>query len=121
MEGVSERLGEMCGLSGGEMRSRNVVDPGDVWGPGQIMDDGCRGARRCLDAVREAYESAIAAGVPVGVGLGIKNSGLGNGFKELARAVVRFEEDGPVQVRHCWTEIGQGLHTVARQIAVEEL
>ncbi|NDU79402.1 molybdopterin-dependent oxidoreductase, partial [Actinomadura sp. DSM 109109] len=50
-----------------------------------------------------------------------KNSGLGNGFKEVARAVVRFEEDGSVEVRHCWTEMGQGVHTVALQVAVEEL
>ncbi|MHB8458344.1 MAG: xanthine dehydrogenase family protein molybdopterin-binding subunit, partial [Acidimicrobiales bacterium] len=26
-----------------------------------------------------------------------------------------------VEVRHCWTEMGQGIHTVALQVAVEEL
>ena len=93
-----------------------------MWGPGQIMDDGCLGARRCLDAVKPAYDAAVAAeGKAVGVGLGLKNSGLGNGFNEVAKAVVRFEEDGTVEVRHCWTEMGQGVHTVARQVAVEEL
>jgi len=121
MEGIMDRLAEQTGLSGWEIRSRNVVEPGQVWGPGQIMDEGCRGARQCLDAVKPAYDEAMAAGLPVGVGLGIKNSGLGNGFKEVARAVVRFEEDGTVEVRHCWTEMGQGVHTVARQVAVEEL
>ena len=34
---------------------------------------------------------------------------------------MRFEEDGTVEVRHCWTEMGQGVHTVALQVAVEEL
>ncbi len=34
---------------------------------------------------------------------------------------MRFEDDGAVEVRHCWTEMGQGVHTVARQVAVEEL
>ncbi|MEJ7721095.1 MAG: molybdopterin cofactor-binding domain-containing protein [Ilumatobacteraceae bacterium] len=68
-----------------------------------------------------AYDEARAAGKPVGVGLGLKNSGLGNGFKEIARAVVRFRSDGKVEVRHCWTEMGQGVHTVAVQVAVEEL
>ena len=29
--------------------------------------------------------------------------------------------DGTVEVRHCWTEMGQGVHTVALQVAVEEL
>jgi len=121
MEGIMDRLAEKAGLTGWEIRSRNVLEPGQVWGPGQIMDEGCRGARRCLDAVKPAYDEALAAGLAVGVGLGIKNSGLGNGFKEVARAVVRFEEDGTVEVRHCWTEMGQGVHTVARQVAVEEL
>jgi xanthine dehydrogenase molybdenum-binding subunit len=121
MEGVMDRLAERVGISGWEMRSRNVVLPGVEWGPGQIMDDGSLGARTCLDAVKPAHDEAVAAGKAVGVGLGLKNSGLGNGFVEIARAVVRFEDDGTVEVRHCWTEMGQGVHTVALQVAVEEL
>ncbi len=121
MEGVLDRLAEMAGISGWEIRNRNVITPGDVWGPGQRMDDGCLGARECLDAVKPAYDEAIAAGKAVGLGLGLKNSGLGNGFKEIARAVVHFREDDKVEVRHCWTEMGQGVHTVALQVAVEEL
>ena len=121
MEGVLDRLAEKVGISGWDVRSRNVIEPGSVWGPGQVMDDGCRGARACLDAVRPAYDAARAAGRAVGLGLGLKNSGLGNGFDELARAVVHFRADGTVEVRHCWTEMGQGVHTVAAQVAVEEL
>jgi aldehyde oxidoreductase len=121
MEGVLERLAEQVGISGWEMRSRNVVVPGEVWGPGQKMDDGCKGARMCLDAVKPAYDEAVAAGKAVGMGLGLKNSGLGNGFKEIAKAVVHFRDDGQVEVRHCWTEMGQGVHTVCQQVAIEEL
>jgi len=116
-----DRLAEKVGISGWEIRSRNVITPGAVWGPGQVMDDGCLGARACLDDVKEAYDEAVAAGLPVGLGLGLKNSGLGNGFKEMARAVVRFGDDGRIEVRHCWTEMGQGIHTVVVQVAVEEL
>src|SRR4029078_13200565 len=79
------------------------------------------GARRCLDAVKDAYDDAIAGGRAVGLGLGVKNSCLGYRFLEIARAVVRFAVDGTVEVRHCWTEMGQGVHTVAAQVAVEEL
>ena len=129
MEGVMDRLAEQVGISGWEIRNRNVVTPGDVWGPGQIMSDGCLGARACLDAVKPAYDTAISQGRAVGVGLGLKNSGLGNGFKEIAKAVVHFRppangdnpDDVIVEVRHCWTEMGQGVHTVAQQVAVEEL
>jgi len=121
MEGALDRLAELTGISGWEIRSRNVILPGEVWGPGQIMDEGCAGARQCLDVVRPYYDEARANGKAVGIGLGLKNSGLGNGFKEIAKAVVRFAEDGTVEVRHCWTEMGQGVHTVAMQVASEEL
>lgn len=121
MEGVLDRLAEKVGISGWEIRKRNVIRPGKVWGPGQIMDDGCLGAEQCLDAVKDAYDAARAAGKAVGVGLGLKNSGLGNGFKEITRAVVRFNSDGSIEVRHGWTEMGQGINTVALQVAVEEL
>ena len=121
MEGVMDRLAAQVGLSGLEMRRRNVIAPGQEWGPGQIMDDGCTGATRCLEAIAPAYEAARAAGHAVGLGLGLKNSGLGNGFLEIARAVVRFRADVRIEVRHCWTEMGQGIHSVARQVAVTEL
>jgi aldehyde oxidoreductase len=121
MEGVMDRLAEQVGITGWEMRKRNVVHPGDIWGPGQAMDEGCAGAERCLDVLHPHYEEARAAGKAVGIGLGLKNSGLGNGFKEVTKAVVRFRDDGRVEVRHGWTEMGQGIHTVALQVAVEEL
>ncbi len=121
MEGVIDRLAEMVGIDGWEMRKRNVIHPGEVWGPGQIMDDGCAGAEVCLDAIKPHYDAARTAGKAIGLGLGLKNSGLGNGFRELCRAVVRFRSDGVVEVRHGWTEMGQGVHTVALQIAAQEL
>ena len=121
MEGCLDRLAGIVGISGWEIRKRNVIHPGEVWGPGQIMDDGCAGAEACLDAIKPQYDAAVASGAAVGLGLGLKNSGLGNGFREVTRAVVRFGDDGTVEVRHGWTEMGQGVHTVALQVAVEEL
>ena len=120
MEGMMDRLAEMAGISGWEIRSRNVVEPGVVWGPGQIMDDGCLGARACLDAVKPAWDAAVAAGNPVGMGLGLKNSGLGNGANEVSRSTVRFDPTARSRSDTAgprWS----GIHTVARQVAVEEL
>jgi aldehyde oxidoreductase len=129
LEGVLDRLSEQVGISGWEIRKRNVIRPGDEWGPGQIMDDGAGGAESCLDRIKDAYDAAVADGRAVGLGLGLKNSGLGNGFREVAKAVVRFlaptpgqidgQVDGRIEVRHGWTEMGQGVHTVALQVAAE--
>ncbi|MSO58937.1 MAG: selenium-dependent xanthine dehydrogenase [Ilumatobacteraceae bacterium] len=121
MEGCLDRLAAELGISGWEIRKLNVIRPGQVWGPGQIMDDGCIGAERCLDEIKPRYDAERAAGKAIGLGLGLKNSGLGNGFREVTRAVVRFCSDDTVEVRHGWTEMGQGVHTVALQVAVEEL
>jgi xanthine dehydrogenase molybdenum-binding subunit len=121
MEGVLDRLAEKAGISGWQIRSRNVIRPGRVWGPGQIMDDGCLGAELCLNEIKPAYDAAVASGKAVGLGLGLKNSGLGNGFKEISKAIVRFKSNGRIEVRHGWTEMGQGINTVAAQVAVEEL
>ena len=122
MEGVMDRLAEQVGITGWEIRERNVITPGRGVGPGP--DHGRRlPGRRALPRrdPRPPYEAAVAGAGPSVWGSGLKNSGLGNGFKEIARAVVRFDDDGTVEVRHCWTEMGQGVHTVALQVAVEEL
>lgn len=121
MEGVLDRLAELVGISSWEIRKRNVIKPGMVWGPGQIMDDGCLGAEMCLDEIKPQFDAAIASGKAIGLGLGLKNSGLGNGFKEISKAVIRFKSDGRIEVRHGWTEMGQGINTVVAQVAVQEL
>jgi len=121
MEGALDRLAELVGVSGWEIRSRTVITPGAVWGPGQIMDAGAAGAKECLDIIKPYYEAARGEGKAVGLGLALKNSGLGNGAREESRARVRFDGDGTVEVRHCWTEMGQGVDTVALQVAAAEL
>ena len=125
-EGVLDRLAEQVGISGWEIRKRNVIRPGDEWGPGQIMDDGAGGAEACLDEIKASYDGAVASGKAVGLGLGLKNSGLGNGFREVSKAVIHFvapvgEAPSRIEVRHGWTEMGQGVHTVALQVAAHEL
>lgn len=121
MEGVLDRLAEKVGISGFDIRLRNVIKPGMVWGPGQVMDDGCLGASACLERIKPDYDAARSAGKAIGLGLAMKNSGLGNGFKEITKAVIRFDLNGNIELRHGWTEMGQGINTVAVQVAVQEL
>ena len=71
MEGVLDRLAEKVGIDGWSIRRANVIMPGMVWGPGQIMDDGCLGASKCLDAIKPAYDAARASGKAIGLGLGL--------------------------------------------------
>jgi xanthine dehydrogenase molybdenum-binding subunit len=47
--------------------------------------------------------------------------GVGNGLPERGRAVLRPEADGTLTLFHSWTEMGQGAHTVFRQLAAAEL
>ena len=82
MEGVLDRLAEQVGISGWEIRKRNVIRPGRSVGPGP--DHGRRGRRR--RALPRRGEADVRRSACCRQGrrprLGLKNSGLGNGFRE---------------------------------------
>ena len=116
LEGVLDQLAERAGLDGWDMRWLNAVEVGDVLGTGQRLGPGV-GLKKTLLAVKDAYKSARFAGISCGV----KNTGVGNGLAEYGRAILRPEADGSVTLFHPWTEMGQGVHTILRQILCEEL
>jgi xanthine dehydrogenase molybdenum-binding subunit len=116
LEGVLDLLAERVGLDGWEMRWRNALEAGDRFGTGQLLGPGV-GLKRTLLSVRDAYREARYAGIACGV----KNTGIGNGVPERGRAVLRPERDGTLTLFHSWTEMGQGVDTVLRQIACQEL
>ena len=66
-----------------------------------------------------ASQRARESGKAVGLGLGLKISGRGNGFKERARAVVRFRDDGTVEVRQTFR--ASRIGTIAGSIVTEGL
>ncbi|HEX9311452.1 MAG TPA: selenium-dependent xanthine dehydrogenase [Actinomycetota bacterium] len=120
MEGCLDRLAEMAGLDGWEIRWRNAVEAGDRFGTGQILGPGV-GVKRTLQAVKPIWDEAEAAGRAVGIACAAKNTGVGNGLPEWGKAVIRAEADGSVTVFHSWTEMGQGVNTVMQQVACQEL
>ncbi len=116
LESMVDILAERVGIDGWDMRWRNALETGDRFGTGQRLGPGV-GLRKTLLAVRDAYRSAPWTGIACAA----KNTGIGNGLREYGRAVLRPEPDGTVTLFHSWTEMGQGCHTVFRQIAAGEL
>jgi aldehyde oxidoreductase len=116
MDGMLDRLAERVGLDGWEIRWRNALEPGDRCTTGQRLGAGV-GLKATLLAVCDAYRDARFAGI----GCGLKNTGIGNGVVERGRVILRPAADGTISLFHSWTEMGQGIHTVLRQIASEEL
>ena len=78
MEGVMDMLAEKVGVDGWDIRERNILNPGDKFGTGQVMRESVRGIRETLNAVKDIYKQAKYKGI----GCGIKSTGLGNGTIE---------------------------------------
>ena len=116
LEGMLDRLAERVGIDGWDIRWLNAVETGDTFGTGQRLGPGV-GLKKTLLAVKDAYKGARFAGI----GCAVKNTGVGNGLTEYGRAVLRVGAEGTVTLFHPWTEMGQGVHTVLRQIVCEEL
>ena len=117
-ESCLDQLARKCGLSGWEMRRLNALENGDMVTTGQVLPEGV-GLVATLEAVRSRYEEARASGRAVGLACGLKNTGIGNGVAEWGKARLVVEPDGSVSIYIGYTEMGQGLLTVAIQFAVQ--
>ncbi|MCZ6697783.1 MAG: molybdopterin-dependent oxidoreductase, partial [Planctomycetota bacterium] len=115
VEGCLDMLAEKVGIDGWEIRSRNILEPGDAFCTGQRLTKPF-GLRQTLEAVKDVYRNARFAGIACG----IKNVGVGNGLPEAGRASLTLEDTGRITIRTGFTEMGQGLFTVLIQTAVEE-
>jgi xanthine dehydrogenase molybdenum-binding subunit len=118
MEGCMDLLAEKAGLDGWEIRWRNALAVGDTFSTGQVLEKSV-GIKQTLEAVKDAYHAARREGRAVGIGCGIKNSGIGNGAKEHGRARLAVEDDGTISIYNGFTEMGQGLLTILIQCVVE--
>jgi xanthine dehydrogenase molybdenum-binding subunit len=116
IEGVMGILAERVGVDGWEIRSRNILNPGDRFATGQVMRESVRGLRESLDAVKNIYRDAKYAGVSCG----IKSTGIGNGTTEEGRVVIRVIDPQHIDILNGYTEMGQGLYTATMQAVCEE-
>ena len=115
IEGMLDLLAERVGIDGYDIRERNLLGPGDRFATGQKMDASC-GIRATLEAVRDVYKGAKFAGI----GCGIKNTGIGNGMQDIGRVKLLVLPGGRLEVRTGYTEMGQGLFTILRQVVHSE-
>ena len=118
MESCLDMLADKVGLDAWEIRWRNALEVGDLYSTGQVLDKSV-GIKKTLQAVKEQFYQAVEAGKSVGIGCGLKNTGIGNGAVEWGKCRLVVEEDGTVSLYNGYTEMGQGLLTVLTQFAVE--
>ena len=116
MEGCLDRLAERTGIDGWDIRWINALGAGGTFATGQVLGPGV-GLKQCLLAVKDVYKNATYAGIACAV----KNVGVGNGLPERSFASLQVQDDGTILLRHPWTEMGQGVHTVLQQVVCEEL
>ena len=115
MESCVDELCEKGGFDRWQFRWDNAITNGSMTSAGQVIKSGA-GIRACLEAVRDKFHSSKYAGIAVG----IKNTGIGCGMPDTGNAKIVIEGPRKVVIHHGWTEMGQGLHTMALQTLVEE-
>lgn len=115
LESLLNRLAQKTGLNAYEIRHRNILRPGDRLASGQAMTKPF-GLERCLELLKPEFEKAPYAGLACA----IKNVGIGNGMEDWGKAAITVEGPEKLVIRTGFTEMGQGLFTIAIQVACEE-
>ncbi len=123
LESCIDDLCEQGGFDRWQFRYQNALDDGDMTATGQVIEAGA-GAKATLEAVKDEFKNAKFAGIACG----IKNTGIGNGMPDSSKVTLSVVSAPPqangecakVIIDHGWTEMGQGVHTMAVQTLVTE-
>ncbi|MCY4061645.1 MAG: molybdopterin-dependent oxidoreductase, partial [Chloroflexi bacterium] len=133
LESCIDDLCEQGGFDRWQFRYQNALDDGDMTATGQVIEAGA-GAKATLEAVKDEFNNARFAGIACG----IKNTGIGNGMPDSSKVTISVVRDphpptpSPIKregenldgvkviIDHGWTEMGQGVHTMAVQALVTE-
>jgi xanthine dehydrogenase molybdenum-binding subunit len=115
LESCIDDLCEQGGFDRWQFRYDNALDDGDMTATGQVIEAGA-GAKATLLAVKDEFYKAKY----VGLACGIKNTGVGNGMPDASKVRITIAAPDKIIVDHGWTEMGQGVNTVAVQTLVTE-
>ncbi len=114
LENAIDELCEKAGFDRWQFRFDNALVTGSETTTGQILEGGV-GVRETLLAVREKFYQAKYAGLACA----IKNTGIGNGAPDFSEVKIEIQSENHVVLHHGWTEMGQGVNTVALQMFCE--
>jgi len=126
LESCVDELCEKGGFDRWQFRYDNALTEGSTTSTGQVLKGGT-GVRATLEAVKEEFRAAKYAGIACG----IKNTGIGNGMPDASSVRITIAapdtagtgaacQPAKVIIEHGWTEMGQGINTMAVQMFCEE-
>lgn len=115
MECLVDELCEKAGFDPWQFRFNNALEDGLPTTTGHQLKGGV-GLKETLLVVKDDFQKAKYAGIAIG----IKNVGFGNGLIDESEVEIEIKSADEIVIHHGWTEMGQGIDTVAIQLFCEE-
>ena len=113
LEVTIDELCEKAGFDRWQFRYNNALEDGLQTGTGQRVYG--VGLKQCLLALKDKFYHSQYAGLA----MGIKNVGIGNGMIDESKVKIEIISENHLVIKHGWTEMGQGVNTVAIQMLCE--
>jgi aldehyde oxidoreductase len=114
---VESCIDDLCrqgGFDRWQVRYDNALEDGSKTATGQVLTG--VGLKKTLLAVKDEFRKARYAGIACG----LKNTGVGNGMVDDSDVTVEIISGSKVIINHGWSEMGQGIHTMAIQTLHQE-
>ncbi|MCD4790414.1 MAG: selenium-dependent xanthine dehydrogenase, partial [Bacteroidales bacterium] len=115
LESCIDEICEKGNFDRWKFRYDNALVEGSKTATGQVLEGGV-GIRATLEAVKDEFYKAKYAGLACG----IKNSGVGNGMPDFSDVRIIIKSEKEIEIQHGWTEMGQGVDTIALQTLCQE-
>ncbi|MGB5850108.1 MAG: selenium-dependent xanthine dehydrogenase [Ignavibacteriaceae bacterium] len=115
VESCIDDLCDQGGFDRWQFRYDNALTEGGMTSTGQKINRGS-GVRQTLLAVKDIFNNAKHAGIACG----IKNTGIGNGMADEGKVKIEIVSSSEIILHHGWTEMGQGVNTMAVQFLAHE-